>query len=269
MISGETMETPVLNPNEYYAILRTDFYSFLERCFLFLNPQTKFYPGWYMEVLGAELMMWADGRQTRRLIVNMPPRHIKSTGGSIALPAWILGHNPSAQIICVSYAQDLADKLARDCGAVMTSDWYQKVFPTRLSPQKQSAQEFETTAKGYRLAMSVGGILTGRGADYIILDDPMKPTDALSDAVRKTTNQWFDNTLLSRLNDKRTGRILVVMQRLHEDDLVGHVLQREKWDVLSFPAIAEKDEQFVLQSPLGMRRFSRKIGDALHPERET
>jgi hypothetical protein len=114
----------------------------------------------------------------------------------------------------------------------------------------------------------VGGILTGRGADYIIIDDPMKPNEALSDTLRRGANQWFDNTLFSRLNDKRTGRIMLIMQRLHEDDLVGHVLEREDWEVLSFAAIAEQYEEFVIENPYGTRRFARQAGDVLHPERE-
>ena len=117
-----------LTREEYHSILRTDFFAFVERCFRFLNPETAFYPGWYIEVLAAWLMMWFNG-DVRRLIANLPPRHLKSLCGSIALPAWILGHNPAAQIICVSYAQDLADKLSRDCRAVISSKWYQKRVP--------------------------------------------------------------------------------------------------------------------------------------------
>jgi predicted phage terminase large subunit-like protein len=129
-------------------------------------------------------------------------------------------------------------------------------------------QEFVTTAQGYRLSTSVGGVLTGRGADYIIIDDPLKPSEALSEALRRSANDWFDHTLFSRLNDKRTGRIMVIMQRLHEDDLVGHVLEREGWEVLSFPAIAEQDEEFVIKNPYGSRRVIRRVGEVLHPERE-
>jgi predicted phage terminase large subunit-like protein len=114
----------------------------------------------------------------------------------------------------------------------------------------------------------VGGVLTGRGADYIIIDDPLKPSEALSDALRRSANDWFDHTLFSRLNDKRTGRIMVIMQRLHEDDLVGHVLGREGWEVLSFPAIAEQDEDFVIQNLYGTCRVSRRVGEVVHPERE-
>jgi hypothetical protein len=119
------------------------------------------------------------------------------------------------------------------------------------------------------MATSVGGVLTGGGADFIILDDPLKPTDALSEVGRKSVNDWYDDTLLSRLNDKRRGCIIIVMQRLHQDDLVGHVLQQDDWSVLSFPAIAEEPECVPFDTPYGPRRFVRASGEALHPERES
>jgi predicted phage terminase large subunit-like protein len=118
------------------------------------------------------------------------------------------------------------------------------------------------------MATSVGGVLTGRGADFIIVDDPLKPDEAVSDAQRKAVNEWFDHSLYSRLNDKRRGCIILIMQRLHEDDLVGHVLGLEPWKVIRFPAIAEEDETHVIQTPYGIRRFERRAGEALHPERE-
>src|SRR5690349_23773346 len=187
---------------------------------------------------------------------------------SIAFPAWYLGLDPSVQILCVSYAQDLADKLARDCRAIMLSPWYRRIFPTRLAPHRQAVQEFITTRQGYRLATSTGGVLTGRGADIIIIDDPLKPEEALSDAQRKAANQWYDHTLYSRLNDKRRGAIVIVMQRLHEDDLVGHVLAQEPWEVVRFPAIAEADEVHEVETIVGSRCFTRQRGEALHPDRE-
>jgi hypothetical protein len=109
-------------------------------------------------------------------IINMPPRHLKSHLASVAFPAWCLGHDPSAQILCVSYAQDFDDKLSRDCRDILTSDWYRQLFATRLSAQRQALSEFETPAQGCRLATSVGGVLTGRGTDMIIIDDPLKPS---------------------------------------------------------------------------------------------
>ena len=259
--------TKDLSPDEYDAILRSDHAYFAERCFCELNPQTEFLTNWHIEVIAAKLAAVREGK-IRRLIINLPPRHLKSLMASVAFPAWCLGHDPSAQILCVSYAQDLADKLARDCRSVMTSPWYRRIFPTRLAPHRQAVQEFITTRQGYRLATSTGGVLTGRGADIILIDDPLKPDEALSDAQRKTANDWFSHTLYSRLNDKRSGAIVIIMQRLHEDDLVGHVLAQEPWEVLSFPAIAEADEVHRIETIWGSRWFRRRQGEALHPERE-
>jgi predicted phage terminase large subunit-like protein len=112
-------------------------------------------------------------------------------------------------------------------------------------------------------------VLTGRGGDYLILDDPLKPDEAVSDAQRRAVNTWYDHTLYSRLNDKAQGVIILVMQRLHEDDLVGHVLAQESWEVLSFPAIAECEETFSFETIWGPRQYTRQLGDLLHPERES
>ena len=118
---------------EFDAILRSDLGCFAERCFAELNPQAAFLPSWHIEVIAAKLAAVRAGK-IRRLIINLPPRHLKSLLASVAFPAWCLGHDPSAQILCVSYAQDLADKLARDCRSTTISPWYQRIFPTRLAP---------------------------------------------------------------------------------------------------------------------------------------
>ena len=256
-----------LSPPEYDAILRSDFWFFTQRCFCELNPQTTLATNWHLEVIAAKLTAVRQGK-IRRLIINLPPRHLKSLMASIAFPAWCLGHDPSAQILCVSYAQDLSDKLARDCRTIMTSPWYRQIFPTRLAPHRQAVQEFITGRQGYRLATSTGGVLTGRGADFILIDDPLKPEEALSEAQRQACNEWYDHTLYSRLNDKRWGAIVIIMQRLHEDDLIGHVLMQEPWEVVRFPAIAEADEVHQIETIWRPRCFRRRQGAALHPERE-
>jgi hypothetical protein len=164
--------------------LRDDFASFAVWCFRELNPRARLAMNWHVEVMAGKLAAVRAGR-IRRLMVCVPPRHLKSHLASVAFPAWCLGHDPSAQLLCASYAQDLADKLSRDCRRIVASDWYRKLFPTtRLSPQRQAVPEFETTAQGFRIATSVGGVLTGRGADLIIIDDPLKPEEALSQAQR-------------------------------------------------------------------------------------
>jgi predicted phage terminase large subunit-like protein len=257
-----------LAPSDYRALLRRDLYAFTESSFYELNPTTKFMPNWHIEVVTSALEACRRG-EINRLIINQPPRSLKSHCVSVAFVAFQLGLDPTAQIICASYGQELANKHALDCRTIMTSARYQALFPgTRLSPERQAVQEFMTTRQGFRLSTSVGGVLMGRGADFIIIDDPLKPDEALSDTQRKAVNDWYDHTLYSRLNNKRNGCIILIMQRLHEDDLVGHVLGVEPWHVIRFSAIAEEDEIHVIQTPYGTRRFQRRCGDALHPERE-
>src|ERR1700732_4998504 len=252
---------------ECAALLYHDFASFAARAFRELNPRTPFAMNWHVELIAAKLAAVHAGR-IPRLIVSLPPRHRKSHLASVAFPAWCLGHEPSTEIVCVSYAQDLADKLSRDCRRLLASDWYQGLFPTRLAPRHQAVPEFETTAQGSRVATSVGGVLTGRGADLIVIDDPLKPEEALSQTQRQAANEWYDHTLYSRLNDKLSGAIVLIMHRLHEDDLPGHVLAREKWEVVRLSAIAEEDEWHRVETVFGRQSFRRKAGEVLHPVRE-
>jgi predicted phage terminase large subunit-like protein len=257
-----------LSPSDYRALLRRDLYAFIERCFYELNPTATFKHNWHIEVIASALEACRRGEMAR-LIINEPPRSLKSHCASVAFVAFLLGHDPSAKVICASYGQDLANKHALDCRTVLNSAWYKAMFPdTRLSSQHQAIQELVTTRRGFRLSTSVGGVLTGRGADFILIDDPLKPEEALSDTQRTSVNDWFDHSLYSRLNDKSNGRIILIMQRLHEDDLVGHVLSIEHWKTVRFPAIAEEAEVHLIQTPYGIRRFERRAGEALHPERE-
>jgi hypothetical protein len=162
---------------EYRAFSRSDLYTFMHRAFRQLNPQVPFLHNWHNELIAGKLES-CFRREINRLIINVPPRSLKSHSAAVAFPAYVLGHNPSAQIICASYGQDLASKHSLDCRTLMASEWYRGLFPTRLSPQKQSLQEFLTIQGGFRLSTSVGGVLTGRGADLVIIDDPLKPDEA-------------------------------------------------------------------------------------------
>jgi len=255
-----------IKPAEFDALLRQDFCAFAQRCFHELYPSTPFEWNWHIEVMAGKLQDCFRGK-TKRLILCLPPRHMKSFLTSVVLPVWWLGHHPTARIICVSYGEGLSEVFARDRIAIMGSPFYQRVFATRLN--KQSVHELVTTAGGGCFSTSVGGVLTGRGADLIILDDVMKPDDALSDVRRNAINEWFSHSLVTRLNDQRTGRIILCMHRLHQDDLVGHVLEQEPWEILSLPAIAEHSETHLLDTRLGQVRFRRKRGELLHPARQT
>ena len=256
-----------ISPLEYQVISRLDLNTFNRRVFAELHGNTPLMPTWHLELIAATLTAVRKGT-IRRLIINVPPRSLKSVTASIALPAWWLGQEPTARIICASYAQDLADKFARDTRQVVSSPWYLQLFGTRISRHRHAVADFETTAGGYRMGTSVGGVLTGRGADVIIVDDPLKPVEAVSDLLRQQVNDWFDHTLVSRLNDPRTGCIVVIMQRLHEDDLTGHLLAKGGWTHLSLPAIAEIDERHEVDTLFGPKVFRRRQGEPLHGARQ-
>ena len=201
-----------------FELYRQDLAALSERAFYELNPGENFLWNWHIELVISKLEAFFRG-EIRRLIINLPPRHLKSHLVSIAFPAFWLGHRPSAKIISVSYGQEFSDFLSRNRRALINSLVYQRTFGTRLGVQRLG--EIRTTQGGSCMATSLGGVLMGRGADAIFIDDPLKPDDALSLAVRSYANAWYLNSLLSRLNSQVTGQILLVMQRLHEDDLAG------------------------------------------------
>lgn len=250
----------------YYAFLRQDFLAFTEKVFATLNPGISYKPNWHHQVIAHELAEVMAGR-SRRLILNLPPRYLKSIMVSVALPAYVLGHFPEKRFVCASYGKELAIALSRDCRTVMGSDWYKAVFPnTRIATAPDTDGRFDTTKRGYRLATSVGGPLTGMGGDYIVIDDPTKPTDAYSDTARQATLDWFNKTVSSRLDDPQTGAMIVVMQRLHVDDLSGHLLRGGGWKLVSIPATARDTTRYDLG---GNQVYLRPEGAVLQPERET
>jgi predicted phage terminase large subunit-like protein len=247
------------------ALLRGNFGAFLHRCVLTLNPGSRFMPNWHIEAIAWQLIQVMQGKTTR-LIINMPPRYLKSLAVSVAFPAFLLGHDPRRRIICVSYGNDLSQKHAADFRAIVQSSWYQKAFP-RMRVGRIADSDVFTTARGFRKTTSVNAALTGLGGDCFIIDDPQKPVDAQSETLRNSLNQWHSNTLLSRLDNKETGAIIVVMQRVHMNDLSGHLLETSgEWRHLSLPAIAEDDETVAIGDG---RTHTRRAGEALHPGRES
>jgi predicted phage terminase large subunit-like protein len=248
------------------AVCRNDFASFIRKCFHSLTPGAPFHMNWHLLATAYHLEQVRLGK-IKRLIINMPPRSLKSIMSSVALSAFVLGHDPTKRVIAVSYGSDLAIKHANDFRAILNSPWYQHLFPaTRISRIKNTESEVTTTRGGYRLATSIDGTLTGRGGDMLMIDDPLKPIDALSDSKRERANDWFKNTLISRLDNKLDGSIVVVMQRLHTDDLTGMLLRdTDEWTLLSLPAIAEHEERIQI----GPDTYHiRRVGDLLHAERE-
>ena len=246
--------------------LRQNFPTFIHRTFLTVDPGTKYLRNWHIEAIAHHLQMCAEGK-IKRLIITVPPRHLKSICASVALPAWILGHDPTKQVICICYSQELTDKFTGQFRAVITSDWYRSAFPN-TRPAKNIETEYATTKGGFRYATSVGGTLTGRGGNFIIIDDPIKPEEAMSKTSREKAISWYRTTLTTRLNNKNDDVIILIMQRLHMDDLAGHLLENEPgdWTHLDLPAIASEHQKI----PIGNGEFHhREKGDVLHHERES
>jgi predicted phage terminase large subunit-like protein len=249
---------------EYDAACRLRFDMFFQRCFLLLNPGAIFQENWSLDAMVHFAEKVIAGEITRG-IVNMPPRYGKSLLFNVALCAFILGHDPRKRIFCISHAGTLSSDHANMFRAIVESAFYKRIFP-RMKIKRVVDDEVYTTKRGYRRWTSVLGSMVGMGGDLFIVDDPIKPVDAQSQVKRDNVNQWFSNTLLTRLDSKKLGSILIVMQRLHQDDLSGFLLRNAgDWEHLNLPAIAELPQTVELRRG---RSYRREVGDILHPERE-
>jgi len=246
------------------ALLRRELSLFVRYGFREISGEGDYLHAWYIDAIIHILELVRLG-EIRRLVITLPPRHLKSVIVSTCWPAWLLGLNPALRIIATSYGQDLAEKLARDCLRIMDSTFYRAAFPN-LALIRRSNADFETSEGGGRLSTSLNGPLTGRGADLILIDDPLKAADVMSDTARKAAIEWLTNVLMSRLNDQKTGAIVLVMQRLHQNDLAGELLERGGWHELRLPAIAPEE---ALISIGGGRTYRRAEGAILHPARQS
>jgi predicted phage terminase large subunit-like protein len=254
---------------EYFdGELRRSLASFITRSFLAVVPGQQYVHNWHIDAMAWHLEQCYRGA-IKRLVISLPPRSLKSICTSVAFPAWVLGQDPTKRILCASYTESLASSLSLNCRDLMQSDWYRRIFPgARIGKERNSRLEFVTTRRGFRYATSVGGTLTGRGGNILIIDDPLSADDAMSATKRTAVNEWFAQTLYSRLDNKREGVIILVMQRLHEDDLAGFLLKRvgSSWTHLNLPAIAT-DEQRI---QIGDGEFyNRAPGELLHADRDS
>ncbi|MBW6528992.1 hypothetical protein KZ813_19305 [Sphingomonas sp. RHCKR7] len=232
--------------------------------FATLDPAATLERSDYLTILSDYLERVERG-ECRRLLITIPPRHLKCIATTIALPAWMLGRNPSRRIMAVSYAEDLTREHSRNFQKIVRSGWYAHVFPeTARSIERNTVAEVRTRQNGFRRGASRGGSLTGFGADTIIVDDLMKADDARSPLLREKVHTFYGNTLVNRLNDKSVGTIIAVQQRLHEDDLAARMIDMG-FEHLNLPAIAETSQVFALSSG---QVITREPGDLLKPRTE-
>ena len=254
-----------LNPVDVFnAVLRQDLSSFIQRVFATVDPSSAYQHNWHIDAIAHQLERIERGEITR-LIITMPPRSLKSIAASVAFPAWLLGRNPRKRVLAVSYAEGLSEKLAMDCLKVLDAPWYKECFPaTRIERGRAARNDFETSKGGGRFSTSVGGTLTGRGGDIILIDDPHKPEDMTSEVKRNAVLDWYRSTLLSRLNDPGNDPIVLIQQRVHEADLAGVLLEQGGWEHLDLQAIAEEPVEIALNRGRIVRRNE---GDLLHAAR--
>lgn len=245
-----------------------DFELFVRLAWEIVEPD-PFIPGRHITLICRALQAIVEGRAKRRLIINVPPRHSKSLIITILFPCWVWARRASAKFICASADFDLAldfNVRARD---LIEDPWFQRHYAVRLREDDNQKRRFRTTAGGHRFAASTLGKVIGKGADIIVIDDPMDATEAKRETVRKRVNAWFNSSLKNRLNDQKTGIIILVMQRLHDDDLTGHLLATEpgRWDHIVLPARYEPEHPHPIVSSVGLRDWRTEEGQLLAPER--
>lgn len=246
------------------ALVRQRLFPMVMLAFATLHPgKPPLRPAWYLRAMCWWLERIARGELLRSMIW-LQPRALKSITVAIVFPCWLLGRDPTLEIMVATYGETLSREHAEKRRQIMESDWYQRIFPgTRLSRNGSTLLRMKTTAGGGCRAVSVGGPVTGRGANVIILDDCMKSDDSSSEAVRQRVKDWFSKALYNRLNDKRGGAIVSIQQRVHEDDLPAFLLEKG-YDCLNLPAITERDQHIEIGPGL-VHHWKR--GELLDPER--
>lgn len=232
--------------------------------------------GWHLEAIAEHLEAVAKG-QIRKLLITVPPRHSKTLMASVVFPAWIWARQrttefpllgPQTKFLCLSYGDELALDSALLMRRLIESDWYQERWGKRvtLTSDQEAKSKFDTTAGGSRISAGFGGTLTGRGGDIKIIDDPLKADDAESEVERKKVIRRYDGTLKSRITDPRMNAEVVIAQRLHEEDLPGHIIGSDPdFELLMLPAEFELGRRHT--TSIGWTDPREDEGELLWPER--
>ena len=257
------MSEPTLEQVESELAERS-FAHFYPRAWKIVEPGRSFLRNWHIDCIAEHLTAVTDG-QIRRLVINVPPRTGKSQEVTVCWPCWSWLKRPAMRWMFVSYSADLSALHSVYRRTLLQSDWYRRHWGTRFGLNKWQEAELRNDKQGAMFATSIGGSATGRGGDVIVIDDPHNPRQAESEAERATAIRFCQQTLATRLDDPKTGAVVVVMQRLHEKDWSGHVLAEGGYTHLCLPAEAES--RTTISFPASGRTIEREEGDLLWPER--
>ena len=220
--------------------------SFITMAWPVVEPATPFISGWHLDAICEHLMAVTRG-EIRNLLINIPPRHMKSLAVGVFWPAWEWTTAPHRRWLFASYALSLSERDSLRCRRLIESPWYQRHWGDRfaLCGDQNTKLRYENNHAGHRIATSVGAAATGEGGDYVVVDDPHNVIERESDAARIAALMWWDETMSTRLNNPKTGAKIIVMQRIHEKDLSGHVLQQGGYIHLNLPAEFELSRRCV------------------------
>jgi predicted phage terminase large subunit-like protein len=265
MATNQLVRRALLQDEQLKRLAERSLRAFVEQAWPVLEPSRPFRPNWHIDLVCEHLEAISTGATTR-LLINLPPRSMKSLLVSVLWPTWEWIRWPGLRYIVASYTDALAAKHSLDRRTVLQSPLFQSRWGDRviLAPDQNEKGEFLNTARGHMIATSVGGSILGKGGDRIIIDDPHNPTQIESDAQREAAITHF-KTLATRLDDKKHGAVVVVQQRLHEGDLSAVCLALGGYVHLCLPAEAEERTEIVFPSG---RRVVREPGDLLWPDRE-
>lgn len=239
---------------------------FLKQAWSQVEPSYKYIHNWHIDVMSEHLEAVRHS-QIQQLVINIPPRCMKSLECAVMFPAWCWTTMPSDKFLFASYAQNLSVRDSMKMRRLIKSDWYQERWPMSLLGDSDNKMKFENEYTGYRIATSVGGVGTGEGGDYVCADDPHNVVEGESDAKREEVLKWWDESMATRLNDPKTGRRIVIMQRVHQNDLVGHILSTGGWVHCCLPMEYVPKVLVDMASPVRARDPRIKEGDLLWPER--
>jgi len=254
------------------ALAETSLKHFVQYAWPVVEPATEYIPGWHIDAI-CEHLEAVSKNQIKHLIINIPPRHMKSLIVSVFWPCWEWIARPELRWLYSSYAQDLSTRDSLKCRRLIQSLWYQSQWSDKFaitSDQNQKTR-FENDKTGYRLATSVDGLATGEGGDRVVVDDAHNVKKVESPTIREGTILWWDESMSTRLSTPKTGHKIVVMHRTHYNDLTGHILAGESkkdYAHLCLPARYEKKALFDMGKKDPRTKEKEPLWKPLYGEKE-